>query len=293
MSEAIAEIYDTIAKQYEISHKYVYLYNETDGKCSIRNDYNYISGKWKLGAKLTNIEWFEFHGFNNGDVLFFERPQGLYLNYSPKNKNKMYSLKYWAIYEGTPDLFCIDTIKWTLEPFSSHYFDYRENMCLWKHKYYEYNEHHHITSDVRFLYDFWNCDTIPFDSVKMDYINKYDERGRLYEYIMYNTSPMSGYIIYTVDSFTYIVRPVGIDEFSLAPPPLSIVPNPGDETVRITAEDSIAVITLYTFDGRLAHTQEGGEKEIILNLQGLAKGIYVVQARLKNGKVQTGKMVAR
>jgi hypothetical protein len=112
---------------------------------------------------------------------------------------------------------------------------------------------------------------------------------------MYQTALMDSLyhltITYTVDSFTYVVRPVGIEEFSLAQPPLSIVPNPGNETVRITATDAIATITLYASDGRLAYTQEGNGKEMTVNLQGLFKGIYVVQARLRGGGVQTGKVV--
>jgi len=298
VSEAMVELYDTITKQYKISHKYVYWY-DNNGKCITRRDYYYTSsGTWKLWKGFTDIKWFEFYGFNNGDLLFFGRPQGLYSNYSPKNKNKMSSLRFWG-FSGGSQLMSVDTMKWTLEPFSSHYFSYKDNMCLWEHAYYEYNEHHHITDYGNLYYYFWDCDTISFDYIINDYTNKYDARGRHYEYTWYQEAlGVEDTLFYagetkTVDSFTYIVRQVGIDELSLAQPPLSIVPNPSDETVRITAEDFIATITLYTSDGRLAHTQEGGEKEIILNLQGLAKGIYVVQARLKNGKVQTGKMVVR
>ena len=299
VSEAVAEIYDTDTKQYKISLKYVYWY-DNNGKCITRNGYYYTdSGTWHLLTKLTDIEWFEFYGFDNGDILFFGKPLGLYSDYSPKNKNKMSNLKFWKLSSSGMELFNIDTIKWTLEPFSAHYLNYwGGNKCLSGHDYYEYNEHHHIIASGRFNY-LGNCDPIPFDFLTNDYTNKYDARGRRYEYIMHQEdlglSDTLYYVdfAYTVDSFTYIVRQVGIDELSLEQPPLSIVPNPSDETVRITAEDFIATITLYTSDGRLAHSQDGSGKEVTINLQGVAKGIYIVQARLKNGKVQTGKMVVR
>jgi hypothetical protein len=74
---------------------------------------------------------------------------------------------------------------------------------------------------------------------------------------------------------------------------LLIVPNPSDETVRITATDFIASITLYASDGRLTYSQDGSGKEMTINIQGLAKGVYVVQVQLRNGGVQTGKLVVR
>ena len=173
-------------------------------------------------------------------------------------------------------------------------------MCLWIRYNAECNEHYHRTAYEQFAYDVGVCDPVSPDYIKENYLNKYDERGRRYEYILtqeilhYGQDSLHyGPFVYSIDSFTYVGCPVGIDEFSLAQSPLSIVPNPGDEAVRITAADSIATITLYTSDGRLAYTQEGSGKEIILNLQGLAKGVYLVRALLKNGKIQTGKMVMR
>jgi hypothetical protein len=97
-----------------------------------------------------------------------------------------------------------------------------------------------------------------------------------------------------VDSFNYIVRPpAGTLELPADKHNLLIVPNPSDETVRITAADSIATISFYASDGRLAYSRDGAGKEMTVNIQGLAAGVYVVQARLKNGGVQAGKVVVR
>ena len=179
-------------------------------------------------------------------------------------------------------------------------FSYRyyigSNKCLDLHQYYEHNEHHHLTASGQRMYDFFNCETTPYEYIKDEYINKYDDRGRRYECIWYNTafsedSLHTAILTYVVDSFTYVVRPVGIDDLFLDNHTLLIVPNPANETVRVTAADSIATISLYASDGRLAHSQEGSRKEAIINLRGLPKGIYIVQARLRGGGVQTGKIV--
>jgi len=86
---------------------------------------------------------------------------------------------------------------------------------------------------------------------------------------------------------------VGIKELPAGNHTLLIVPNPSGETVRITAEDDISTVSFYAADGRLAHSRNGAGKEMNVNIQGLAAGVYVVQARLKNGGVQTGKVVVR
>jgi hypothetical protein len=55
VSEALVVLYDVKVSQYEISYKYVYLYDE-EGKCHTRDYYVLKSaGVWKLESKLTNI----------------------------------------------------------------------------------------------------------------------------------------------------------------------------------------------------------------------------------------------
>ncbi|MCL2510859.1 MAG: T9SS type A sorting domain-containing protein [Bacteroidales bacterium] len=301
VKEVLIEEYDVSAKQYKVTGKNVYLY-DGEGKCHTRNQYLFTTPNiWELGNKLTDMKWFEFHGFNNGDMLFWGQEYGLYYLYSPKNKNKISDFKYWGTYgDGILYLHSFCTIKWSLEPFSYHYFNFSGyNDCLDSHDYYEYNEHYHRISSGRNLYNFWNCDTAPYSYLKDDYVNKYDDRGRRYEYIWYNTYHPEDTIYevtltFVVDSFTYVLNKVNIDELSLkSDAELLLVPNPTNETVRITAIDSIATIVVYASDGRLVHSQEGSGKEATVNLRGLSAGIYLVQARLRDGRVQTGKLVVR
>jgi hypothetical protein len=304
VTEALVELYDMVTNKYKISYKFVYLYDD-EGKCHTRDYYAYTSsGSWRLEDKLTKIKWFDHHGFDNGDLYFFGTLIGLYEGYSPKNKNKIFSLENWKFDGSNISLVWIDTIKWEIEPFS-YYFDHYSNVkCLVQNWNYEYNEHYHVTAkwDVTFD-DFYAvpCHSIP-DSVRYvidHFINKYDDRGRRYEYIQNQKVHLAFFppdsvlqitMTYVVDSFTYIT-PVSNDELTLDKHSLLIIPNPSSETVHIVAADSIAEIIFYTSDGRLAHSQEGSGKEMHLSLNGLSKGIYIVQARLKNGEMQTVKMV--
>jgi len=297
--EAVTDGYDIYNENYKV--KYAYLYDEDD-KCHTRDAYYYTSSStWQLMQRLTDIKWFEFHGFDNGDLLFHGQPQGLYHLYSPKNKNKMSSLKFWELYGGNMRLMQLDTVEWEIYPPYYHYFCYfAYNMCLYKHEFYEYNDRYNLTSDERHLYKVWTCDTITINYVKQNYINKYDDRGRRYEYIWINTSfdednDSIHYMkmTYTVDSFTYVLRPVATIELSEDKHTLLIIPNPSGETVRITAADEIATVSFYAADGRLAYSRDGAGKEMNVNIQRLAKGVYVVQARLKSGGVQTGKVAVK
>jgi hypothetical protein len=308
--EALIEEYKTSIKQYAVTAKNVYLYDD-EGKCHTKEQYVPTSSDtWKLNTKLTNMKWFEFHGCDNGDVLFYGNPIDIHEDYPLKNKNKVSTLEYWGWDNGVFGLVWDDTIKWEIEPLSYNFGHYSKVGCIAQRYYKNFNEHYHITVRGELYYVGYlmvPCPDLGPAGYLIDYFtNKYDERGRRYEYIHLNTwdiPPDPDYpdtlykgditITYVVDSFTYVGCPVGIDELLVEKHTLLIVPNPADETVRITATDSIAAITFYASDGRLVYTQNGSGKEMIVNLRGLSQGIYLVQARLKDGGVQTGKVVVR
>ena len=301
--EAVSDGYNSDNGNYKV--KWVYTY-DTEGKCDALSYYHVTSsGTWKLDAKFTDLKWLEFHGFNNGDMMFFLQPLGTY-DYSLKNKNKISHFKRLWNPCGT-DIWEVDgivDIEWKNYPFSYHYESYRsvlKEMCISYRRYLNLNEQYHYNSRGSSQYEFWKCDTIPDSWIKDFFINKYDDRGRRYEYTWNNTwfpplfdSISQMIMTYKVDSFTYVLRPVNdIFELPADKHTLLIVPNPSGETVRIEAEDEIATVSFYASDGRLAYSRDGAGKEMTVNIQGLAKGVYVVQARLKNGGVQTGKVVVR
>jgi len=300
--EALTEIYDAYNKKYRTARKDVYLYDD-EGRCHTREQYIPISSDtWRLDAKHANMKWFEFHGFYDGHVLFFGYPAGdIFYDPPLKHKNKLSYNEFWGLDGSSLVLGSIDSIKWEIEPFSCHRNSYSEEKCIKLREYKDYNEHGHVTAEGLLGYDkYWiiPCASELIQYVVDDYINTYNGQGLRYEYIWNNAwyPPFPGDTIdhitmtYIVDSFTYVGN-VGLYELPLDKHTLLIVPNPANETVRITATDSIDSITFYASDGRLAYSQEGSGKEIIVNLHGLSQGIYLVQARLKDGGVQTGKII--
>ena len=250
-------------------------------------------------------EWEEFQGFLNGDVLYFII--GEYPNF--RRPNKPATMTVYRSEGGNFDFYCTESYLWNIDGNNSaertDYMKWGDSIYRSSYLAIYYDEQGNTTGDAQtwmyIPYKYGNYhDTSLF--IKHTNINYYDERNCFYKYdfhqIFFNDEANYGsrddvfLWTYVVDSFTYVLKKVNIDELlDKSSAELKIVPNPANETVRITAVDSIATITFYTTEGRLAYTQNGSGKEMIMNLHGLSQGIYLVQARLKDGGVQTGKVV--
>jgi len=285
-----------------------YFYNENNILYEEHFYLNYGEEQEKmLRDKIYWEEWEEFHGFLNGDIIWFEYA-------GPPNFNRPNKPNKRSIYRSNDglnfDFLCTENYLWNIDGNNSteryDYLKWGDSIYLALLSGIYWDEYGNQMGDINRAmyrpYKYGNYHDTSY-MIKHQYINYYDERNRFYKYDFYqiffddqiNYGSGDNILIYTaaIDSFTYVIRPVGIDELPLEIQTLLIVPNPADETVRITATDSIATVTFYTTDGRLVYTQNGSEKEMIVNLHGLSKGIYLVQARLKDGGVQTGKVVVR
>jgi len=74
---------------------------------------------------------------------------------------------------------------------------------------------------------------------------------------------------------------------------LSIAPNPASGIVTISATAEIEQLNIFDITGRLMSSQTPANKQVVFDTGVLPKGIYLVQARLKDCRVQTGKVVVR
>jgi len=72
---------------------------------------------------------------------------------------------------------------------------------------------------------------------------------------------------------------------------LQIYPNPASGTVTITAPAEIEQLHIFDITGRFVNCQTPANRQVVFDTGVLPKGIYLVQARLKGGRVQTGKIV--
>ncbi|MCL2511238.1 MAG: T9SS type A sorting domain-containing protein [Bacteroidales bacterium] len=74
---------------------------------------------------------------------------------------------------------------------------------------------------------------------------------------------------------------------------LSIYPNPASGAVIIAATAEIEQLRVFDITGRLVSDQSPASRQIVFDTGVLPNGIYLVQARLRDGRVQTGKLVVR
>ena len=88
--------------------------------------------------------------------------------------------------------------------------------------------------------------------------------------------------------------PVSIVEFEPANvSTLSITPNPVSGVVTISSATEMQQLHIFDITGRLVSSQSPESNKIIFDTGVLPKGVYLVQALLKDGGQQTGKIVVR
>jgi len=74
---------------------------------------------------------------------------------------------------------------------------------------------------------------------------------------------------------------------------LIIAPNPVSGIVTISATAEIEQLNIFDVMGRLVKSQSPANRQVIFDTGVLPKGVYLVQVRLKDGGVQTGKIIVR
>ena len=72
---------------------------------------------------------------------------------------------------------------------------------------------------------------------------------------------------------------------------LAIFPNPASGVMTISAVSEIEQLQIFDIVGRLIHSQTSTSKEVVFDTGILAKEVYLVRALLRDGAVQTGKVV--
>jgi len=110
--------------------------------------------------------------------------------------------------------------------------------------------------------------------------------------IFYNNMQSEMEVVAQVATITYIKTNStnSIDEFSDITT-IIIYPNPASGRVTISATAEIEQLQIFDITGRLVSSQSPANKQVVFDTGVLANGIYLAQARLKDGRVQTGKVV--
>ena len=134
-------------------------------------------------------------------------------------------------------------------------------------------------------------------------------RAVYYEYTYDEAYGRTGYMLYDIDLkhdkidtvFNSGIKYTDFEYYEVSIPEhkkianeaLVIAPNPASGTVNISASEDIKQLNIYSVSGKLVNKQYPASKDVTFNAGALHKGIYSVQAVLKTGKIQMGKLVVK
>ena len=267
--------------------------------------------EWKLYAKDTDITYALWLGYGGYDVVTYAGKDNIPIN---GKRNKITSRTRWV---KVGDEWKFDyTLKkyWDLDDYGSNTdttflsLDNGETLYLSNSQTFRYDEYGNATE---LSYLFWEMP----DAQGNQLINDGKRHKRQYLYNEYGLSKFEVWVeVYDTarcqwDSLTQYKEEVtkwgdpftGIPELPQGEKQsLVIAPNPVSGVVTISATAEIEQLDIFDITGRLVFTSpnpsKGGglsQKQTTFDAAILPQGIYIVQARLRDGGAQRGKLVVR
>ena len=283
-------------------YEYYYPADAHDNMTGYDSLYYYWDGPddtWIVRGKQTEFTWNRWNGFDyesNQMASFY----GWYVSEDGEGWDLWGLQKYWYDMDGIAGSMT-DTIyfyspmyeRWYTKAAETEIYNEQGDFC--EDRYFEW-KYLELTGGVLELRTY-NIDS---------YLNEYNDNGLLWRYSNYYTGPpkyqdqLVG--IWEVTEFADITN--AISELPQSgKQSLTITPNPALGAVTISAADEISQIEIFDVVGRVVASlspSEGGElsqtqenRQVTFDTGALPKGVYLVRALLKNGKIQTGKVVAR
>ncbi|MCL2511437.1 MAG: T9SS type A sorting domain-containing protein [Bacteroidales bacterium] len=258
-------------------------------------DYFTKSGNnWNKVQVRSNITWTEWHGFTYCSV--FVVGTEWVSPYTKRSKQKSYYIdtptssfvyqKWWDI-DGTQSnkdsLYQIigNTLHgWTNDNIYNEYGDY----VKWQNTYYTQSVE---SGEVELLASSSTYHKRVYDDIygmteHFIYLIQFDKAAGLPDTTIF------------VDGIRYTeFAPVSIVEHPQTKQTLHIFPNPTSGAITISATAEIEQLRIFDITGRLVSDQSPASRQVVFDTGVLPNGIYLVQARLKDGRVQTGKLVVR
>jgi len=284
--------------------KYEYYLNE-DGSIYAIDVYLYRNNEWQWLRKERDITWALWLGYGGYDVMGWGNKDNIPIN---GKRNKVTSVTQWNKKTIDDEWEWEHMIKtyWDLDDYGSNIdtlflsLDGGETMYPSISETYRHDEY---GNDTERGFTFWDAPDAAGNQIisagnnfKSRY--SYNEMGwyKLEDWIeLYDTKT------HQWDSLTLYKEEVtkwgdpftGITELPPRENQLLIAPNPASGAVTISATAEIEQLQIFDIVGRLVHSHTSASKEVVFDTGILAKGIYLVRAQLKNGGVQTGKVVVR
>jgi hypothetical protein len=110
----------------------------------------------------------------------------------------------------------------------------------------------------------------------------------------YNNMQSEMWVFAQVATISYIkITPMSIDDLSSDAAAVSIFPNPVSGVVTISTTVEMQQLNIFDITGRLVGSQSTAGNQVVFDTGVLPKGVYLVQALLKDGGQRTGKLVVK
>jgi hypothetical protein len=269
----------------------IYFTNDEQG-CYTQRDYFKKEGTaWVKSDIHSNITWTEWNGFTYSSHKFigielvspYKRSKiKSYDIASPIHGNLFYQ-KWWDI-NGTKTN--IDTIYWVI---GERLYPMEEI----RHIYNEYGDYVEFRQTDFFKPDENGKQEIVFYNA-LFYKYTYDAIYGMTEYKYYHAFLEDGKIdTIFLSCFRYTeFAPVSITEPPQSfEPTLRLVPNPVSGMVTISTTVEMQQLNIFDITGRLVGSQSPAGNQVVFDTGVLPKGVYLVQALLKDGGQRTGKLI--
>ena len=285
-----------IGEGNKLNNKVCFTYGEAGEGFTQQKQLNKQGNVWNESYNRYDIEWHEWNGFTYTSQIVVGGPRPEYPYKISKLKSyKMttssganyYYEKWWNL-DDTKDN--IDTTytfingKYRPTDNSAYFYDEHGNLKEWRGigLLYDYNNGE-ITDTIANTHLFPRIydETYGLTEIKMYWIRNYTELG------INDTTFVDG-IVYT--DFEYYE--LSVPEYKEnTKENLIISPNPTSGAVNIYASEEIKQLNIFNMAGSVVNKQYPASINTTFNAAGLPKGVYAVQAVLKTGKIQTGKLV--
>jgi len=302
-------ISEWMGDDYKLKH--LYTLNE-DGSVRIDSVYSYHSDDQEVLVRMYEYEWQEWNGYGEMTLINVIGGDGLSSLFPwMKLRNKVTSRTGYAIKDGKKVLNDLYKKYWDTGPYNSNIdtlfvslndnpdnlypFFSGENLYDAYGNYIKYSgidynppdeTGHQTMIGVRVdQYDYHytdygehgiGCDT------SMIWDSDWNASQQTYKMVFWDAEIITQYVDFT-----------GIDKINDALKTLTIAPNPVTGIVTISATEDIEQLYIFDVMGRLVNSQSPTSRQVIFDTSVFPKGVYLVQAWLKDGGVQTGKVIMK
>jgi hypothetical protein len=266
--------------------------NDEQGRYIQMNFFSKQGNKWVEGDIISNITWTEWNGFMYGreiaigkEILTPYKRTKISSYYINTPTQKYYYQKWWdtnnTISNHDTLYYVLEGKKFPCDAFNNIYNEYGD-FVEWRNTGFSYPDENgkHTIYNYSTQYFKYTYDEIYGLKEKKTYIinlknNKID------------TVFLSGFK-YTEFAPVSITEPPQSFE-----PTLRLVPNPVSGMVTISTTAEMQQLNIFDITGRLVGSQSPAGNQVVFDTGVLPKGVYLVQALLKDGGQRTGKMVVR